>query len=61
MTSSPSTRTRPAPEPALGTPAAYCDVVVAENHWDSVLRRHTEHVRARVTSSLHDLHELLLS
>jgi hypothetical protein len=25
---------------ALGTAAGYCDVVVAENHWGSILRRH---------------------
>jgi hypothetical protein len=46
---------------ALGTAAAYCDVVVAENHWGSILRRHATHIRARVTSSLRDLPELLLS
>jgi hypothetical protein len=46
---------------ALGTAAAYCDIVVAENHWGSILRRHSAHIRARVTSKLRDLPELLLS
>jgi hypothetical protein len=46
---------------ALGTAAAYCDVVVAENHWGSILRRHSAHIQARVTSNLGDLPELLLS
>jgi hypothetical protein len=46
---------------ALGTAAAYCDIVVAENHWGSILRRHSTHLRAQVTSNLHDLPELLLS
>jgi hypothetical protein len=31
---------------ALGTAAGYCDIVVAEKHWDSILRRHTAHIRA---------------
>jgi hypothetical protein len=46
---------------ALGTAVGYCDVVVAEKHWGSVLRRHAAHIRARVTSSLDDLPQLLLS
>lgn len=44
---------------ALGTAAGYCDVVVAENHWGSILRRHSEHLRAQVTSNLLDLPGLL--
>ncbi len=40
---------------ALGTAAGYCDVVVAENHWGSILGRHRNHLRARVTSNLLDL------
>lgn len=46
---------------ALGTAAAYCDVVIAERLWGSILGRHAAHVRARVTSNLHDLPRLLLS
>jgi len=46
---------------ALDTAAGYCDVVVAEKHWGSILRRHAAHLRARVTSRLLDLPELLLS
>lgn len=46
---------------ALGTAAAYCDIVVAENHWGSILRRHAAHTRARVTSRLRDLPELILT
>lgn len=45
---------------ALGTAAGYCDVVVAENHWGDILRRHSEHLRARVTSDLLDLPRLLV-
>jgi hypothetical protein len=46
---------------ALGTAAGYCDVVVAEKHWVNILRRHATHIRARVTSNLLDLPQLLLS
>jgi hypothetical protein len=46
---------------ALGTTAGYCDIVVAEKHWGSVLRRHATHSRATVTSDLRDLPQLLLS
>jgi hypothetical protein len=46
---------------ALGTAAGYCDIVVGENHWGSILRRHAPNLRARVTSSLHDLPQLLLT
>lgn len=46
---------------ALGTAAGYCDVVVAEKHWSSILRRHAGHIRAKVTSNLLDLPELLLN
>lgn len=46
---------------ALGTAAAYCDVVVAEKHWGSILRRHSTHLRAQVTSQLLDLPRLLVA
>lgn len=45
---------------ALGTAAGYCDVVVAEKHWASILNRHQDHLHARVTSNLLDLPTLLL-
>lgn len=45
---------------ALGTAAGYCDVVVAENHWGNVLRRHAPHLHAQVTSDLLNLPTLLL-
>ncbi|NHC16615.1 hypothetical protein G9H71_22800 [Motilibacter sp. E257] len=44
---------------ALGTAAAYCDVVVCEKHWGNVLRRHSAHLRAEVTSALPDLLDFL--
>jgi len=44
---------------ALGTAAGYCDVLVAENQWGSILGRHRDHLRARVTSNLLDLPTLL--
>jgi hypothetical protein len=46
---------------ALGTAAAYCDVVVAENKWGDMLRRDQPRLRARVTCELRDLPQLLLS
>lgn len=46
---------------ALGTAAAYCDVVVAEKHWGSILLRHADDLRAQVTSDLRDLPALLVS
>jgi hypothetical protein len=45
---------------ALGTAAGYCDVVVAENQWGSILRRHAPHLRAKVISDLKDLPALLV-
>lgn len=45
---------------ALGTAAGYCDVVVSEKHWGNILRRHAEHLSAKVTSNLGDLPQLLL-
>ena len=45
---------------ALGTAAAYCDVVVAENHWGSILQRHAVALRARVVTDVHDLPALLM-
>ncbi len=46
---------------ALGTAAGYCDVVVAEKHWASILNRHQDHLHAQVTSNLLDLPTLLLN
>jgi hypothetical protein len=45
---------------ALATAAAYCDVVVAEKHWGSILGRQASHIRAQVTSNLLDLPRLLI-
>ena len=45
---------------ALGTAAAYCDVVVSEKHWGSILRRHAANLPSKVTSNLRDLPVLLL-
>lgn len=36
---------------ALGTAAAYCDIVVSEKHWGSILQRHHPHLRARILTS----------
>lgn len=44
---------------SLGTAAAYCDVVVAENHWGSVLQRHSGALRARVVTDILELPVLL--
>lgn len=46
---------------ALGTAAAYCDIVVAEKKWGSLLRRDSDQLRATVTSRLADLPALLVS
>jgi hypothetical protein len=46
---------------ALGTAAAYCDIVVGEKHWGSILRRHAKHARAQVISNLRDLPALLVT
>lgn len=40
---------------ALGTAAAYCDIVIAEKHWGSVLQRHQPHLRGHVLTSLRQL------
>ncbi|MGW4253827.1 hypothetical protein [Streptomyces californicus] len=45
---------------ALGTAAAYCDIVVAEKRWGSILRRSAPHLTAHVLSYLRDLPQLLL-
>ena len=45
---------------ALGTAAGYCDVVVAEKRWGSILRRHAAHLHAKVTSNLREMPELAL-
>lgn len=44
----------------LGTAAAYCDVVVAENLWGDVLQRNQKHLKARVITKLRDLPPLLV-
>jgi hypothetical protein len=46
---------------ALGTAVGYCDVVVAENHWGNILRRHSPYLQAVVTSDLLDLRDFLVS
>jgi hypothetical protein len=46
---------------ALGMAAAYCDVVVAENQWGSVLQRHQANLTAKIITSLADLPALLLA
>jgi len=46
---------------ALATAAGYCDVVVAERQWGSILRRHAADLRAQVTSNLLDLPKLLVT
>jgi hypothetical protein len=46
---------------ALGTAAGYCDIVVAEKQWGSILRRHAADLRAQVTSNLLDLPKLLVA
>lgn len=40
---------------ALGTAAGYCDIVVCEKHWGSILQRHQRHLRARILTSLREL------
>lgn len=45
---------------ALGTAVAYCDVVVAENHWGSILQRHAAHLRADVVRDVLQLPGLLV-
>jgi hypothetical protein len=46
---------------AIGTAAAYCDIVVAEKQWGDILQRHAMHLRARITTNLLDLPSLVLS
>ncbi len=43
----------------LGTAAAYCDIVVCEKHWGSILQRHQRHLKARILTSLRQLPPLL--
>ena len=45
---------------ALGCAAAYCDVVVAENKWGDVLKRHRAHLHATVITNVADLPALLI-
>lgn len=45
----------------LAAAAAYCDVVVTEKKWGSVLKRHQNQVRARILTRLEDVSELLLA
>lgn len=40
---------------ALGTAAGYCDIVVCEKHWGSILQRHKEHLKATILTHLRDL------
>ncbi|GAA1056223.1 hypothetical protein GCM10017608_27210 [Agromyces luteolus] len=44
----------------LAPAAAYCDVVVTEKKWGSILTRHQQHLKARITTRLEDLPDLLL-
>ena len=44
---------------ALGTAAAYCDIVVAEKKWGDVLQRHRRHLRARVITDVAGLPQAL--
>lgn len=44
---------------ALGTAAAYCDVVVAEKKWGDVLQRHSKSLRATVITDVAGLPEAL--
>lgn len=46
---------------ALGMAAAYCDVVVAENQWGSILQRHQPGLHATVVRRLRDLPDQLLT
>ncbi|WP_169053837.1 hypothetical protein [Agromyces sp. H66] len=45
----------------LAPAAAYCDVVVTEKKWGSILARHQRHLKARITTRLEDLPELLIA
>jgi hypothetical protein len=40
---------------ALAAAAAYCDIVVTERKWGSILRRHHQTLRAKVLTRLEDL------
>lgn len=44
---------------ALGTAAGYCDIVVCEKHWGSILGRHAKSLNARILTSVRDLPDLL--
>ncbi len=44
---------------ALGTAAAYCDIVVSEKHWGSILQRHQAHLPAQILTSPRQLPEHL--
>jgi hypothetical protein len=46
---------------ALGMAAAYCDVVVAENQWGTVLQRHQPILTAKIIRNLADLPAQLLA
>ncbi len=42
---------------ALGTAAGYCDIVVCEKQWGSILQRHQKHLKATILTHLRDLPE----
>lgn len=44
---------------ALGTAAGYCDIVVCEKHWGSVLKRHAKNLNANILTSVCDLPDML--
>lgn len=46
---------------ALGTAAAYCEIVVAEKKWGDVLQRHRKHTRATVITDIAGLPNALAS
>lgn len=46
---------------SLATASAYCDIVVTERKWGSILQRHQKHLKARVLTRLADLPAVLVS
>ena len=45
---------------ALGTAAGYCDIVVCEKQWGSILQRHQKHLQATILTRLRELPEILI-
>lgn len=43
---------------ALGTAAGYCDIVVCEKQWGSILQRHQKHLQATILTRLRELPEI---